>query len=504
VVSKGLAVECVRRFYDPEGDFASTTYNRLCLVLDPDNSGFSLKPFHPRKSVLPETNIAGVLLPSSSALSKFMGEPMRWKVHLEKHPSQRLDYYFLRSSFDPNEVESLQNVEEHTVYTPKNCKFDANLQIELTVNPDGTAIPRFIYKTGRDESETIATDGRPFFLDTTVGQPEIFPEAYIGLDFGTSNTSVSFVSQASIEIYEKRAQEKFWNDLSGLTSSLPYPVAAPLAKYLRAEPARLVSAAREFTEAALTVAAYLAYIECCTRKRSGASHLFKGFTQRSAGPLWNLFRESIRQGGKGMVFCADLRELTEAPLFGPVDRFVTEIAKEKHGKIDEREIDTIRPVQILANILQKVFAEAKFGVFQQVQKPRFGKAFRGLFRHAVGRPPFVMVSEYVGETSFAQDEAFVVRGTSGLPLHPLIFWNRCPHHPELDGGHCYLFDCVESPGVFSFKAAGATCTCIASLGNELSSLAEQLIEFSKADPTIVLSDVGALAEIEESRSPLVF
>ena len=55
-----------------------------------------------------------------------------------------------------------------------------------------------------------------------------------------------------------------------------------------------------------------------------------------------------------------------------------------------------------------------------------------------------------------------------------------------------------------FKAAGATCTCIASLGNELSSLAEQLIEFSKADPTIVLSDVGALAEIEESRSPLVF
>ena len=167
----------------------------------------------------------------------------------------------------------------------------------------------------------------------------------------------------------------------------------------------------------------------------------------------------MRNAGKGMVFCAQLKELTEAPLFGPVDRFVNEIAKEKHGKIDERDIDTVRPVQILANILQKVFTESKFGLFQQVQKPRFGKAFHGLFRHAIGRPPFVMVSEYVGEMSFSQDEAFVVHRTSGLPLQPLIFWNRCIHHPELDGGHCYLFDCAEAPGVFSFKAAGATCTC---------------------------------------------
>lgn len=505
VVSKGLAVECVRRFYDPEGDFVSTTYNRLCLILDPDDSGFRLKPFHPRKSELPESNIAGVLLPSSSALSKFIGQPMRWKVRLERNPSQRLDYYFLRSSFNPDEIESRQNVEEHTVYTPKNCKFDQNLQIELTVNTDGTAIPRFIYKTGRDESETIATDGRPFFLDTTVGRPEVFPEAYIGLDFGTSNTSVSFVSQASIETYEKRAQEKSWNDLSGLTSLLPYPLAAPLAKYLRADSGRLMSAAREFMEAGLALAAYVAYIEYCARKnKASTSYLFKGFTQRSAGPLWSLFKESMRKTGKSMVFCAPLRELTEPPLFGPVDRFVTEISKEKHRKIDEQGIDTVRPVQILANILQKTFAESKFGMFQQVQKPRFGKAFRGLFRHAVGRPPFVVISEYVGETSFSQDEAFVTHGTLGLPLQPLIFWNHCVDHPELDGGHCYLFDCVESPGVFSFKAAGAPCTCTVSLSNELSPLAEQMMEFCKSDPAIALSDVGDLVEMEECRSRLAF
>jgi hypothetical protein len=77
-------------------------------------------------------------------------------------------------------------------------------------------------------------------------------------------------------------------------------------------------------------------------------------------------------------------------------------------------------------------------------------------------------------------------------------------HPELDCGHCYFFDRVEAPGVFSFKAAGAPCTLTASMSNDLAPLAEQLIDFCQADPTIVLSDVGELQEIEESAARLVF
>jgi hypothetical protein len=497
VVSKGLAVECVRRFYEPEGDFASITYNRLCLILDPDKSGFRLKQFHPRSADVPRTDIAGVLLPSSSALGRFIGLPMRWKVRLDKNPSQSLDYYFLRSSFNPDEVGSLQNVEEHTVHTPKGCKFDSNLQVELTVSSDGTAAPKFIYKTGRDESEVIATNGRPFFLDVTLGKPEKFPSAYIGLDFGTSNTSVSFINQRSIETYEKRAQERFWNDLTGLTYTLPYPVAAPLAKYVRVDQARLVTAARDFTEAALSLAAYVAYLEYCAHKRKGNSYLFKGFTQRSAGPLWRLLHESVRAADKGSVVCMAMRDLTHSTLNQPLDHFVDLIAKEKHGKVDEREIDTVRPVQILANLLHKVFAEVKFGLFQQVQKPRLGKDFGGIFRHATGRPPFVTISKYSGESSFAQDDAYIVYGQSGLSLQPLIFWNACPQHPELDCGHCYLYDCMESPGVFSFKAAGAPCTCTASVDNDLAPLAEQLVEFSRADPVVPLVAVRELQEIGE-------
>jgi hypothetical protein len=497
VVAEGLAVECVRRFYQPEGDFASITYNRLCLLLDPDESGIRLKRFYPRNSGLPSSDIGATLLPSSSALGRFLGVPMRWKVRLERHPSRRLDYYFLRSSFDPNEVGSLQNVEERTVYTPKGCRFDWDLQIELTVTQDGTATPRFIYKTGRDESETVATRGKPFYLDMTLGQPDSLPEAYIGLDFGTSNTSVSFVSQASIEVYEKRAQEKTWNDLNDLISSLPYPLAAPLASYVRSEPAGLVSAARDFAEAALTIAAYLAYLEYCAHKGRAASYLLKGFTKRSAGPLWKLFKESTQAAGRSTDFSAHLKELTEPPLYDTVDRFVTQIAKEKHGKLSGLEMDTVRPVQILANVLQKVFSDCKFGLFQRVQKQRFEKTFHGFFRHATGRSPFVTVFKYNGELPFGQDEAFVVKSGAGLPLQPLIFWNQCPKHPELDCGHCYLFDSVELPGVFSFKAAAFPCTCVASTENEFAPLAHQLAEFTKADAPVALCHVGELRDITE-------
>jgi hypothetical protein len=504
VVAKGLAVECVRRFCRPEGDFACVTYNRSCLLLDPDESGFELKPFQPKTPGLPSSDVGGVLLPSSSALSRFVGEPMRWKVRLVRHPTQRLDYYFLRSSFDPNEVGSVQNVEEHTAFTPKECKYDHALQVELTVNPDGTAIPRFIYKTGRDDSEIIATRDRPFYLDMTLGQPDSLPEAYIGLDFGTSNTSVSYVSQASIEVYEKRAEEKSWNDLSGLISSLPYPLAAPLANYVRSDPARLVSAARDFAEAALTIAAYFAYHEYCAHKGSGSSRHLKRF-KRSAGPLWNLLQQSLLSAAGRTVFCAGLRELIEPPFLEVLNRFVSEIAKEKHGKISDKLIDTERPLQILANVLQKVFTDNKFGLFQQVRRERFGKRFEANFRHAVGPAPFLTISRYSGDHPFSEDDAFIVNGGTGLPLQPLIFWNRCPKHPELDCGHCYFFDSVESesPAVFSFKAAAFPCTCIVSTDNEFGSLASQLSEITNADTSVALCNIGNLRGAEADRTSMV-
>jgi hypothetical protein len=118
--------------------------------------------------------------------------------------------------------------------------------------------------------------------------------------------------------------------------------------------------------------------------------------------------------------------------------------------------------------------------------------------------PFLTVSRYTGELSFAQDEAFVVTSNWGLPLQPLTFWNRCPRHPELDCGHCYLFDSVEAPpSVFSFKAAAFPCTCVAAAENELAPLAAQLGEFVKEDPSVPKSEVGNLLEIADTGADLL-
>ena len=47
-----------------------------------------------------------------------------------------------------SDVKNLQNVEETTIHTPPRCEFDNALQVQLTIRRDGTAIPKFVYKSG--------------------------------------------------------------------------------------------------------------------------------------------------------------------------------------------------------------------------------------------------------------------------------------------------------------------------------------------------------------------
>lgn len=58
VVSKGIAIECARRFYTTEslGDFSAVTYNRLCLLLDPDRTGVEIKRFIPKGDSTPKSD----------------------------------------------------------------------------------------------------------------------------------------------------------------------------------------------------------------------------------------------------------------------------------------------------------------------------------------------------------------------------------------------------------------------------------------------------------------
>ncbi|MEW6186004.1 MAG: hypothetical protein AB1585_09730 [Thermodesulfobacteriota bacterium] len=500
VVSKGLAVECARKYFNKEGDFSSITYNRLCLILDSDCNGYEQKSFKSIGEGMPDVrNNPGVLLPSASILKSFMDNPMKWKVHLEKPPRRQLDYYFLRSSYDPQDLDNLQNIENRTIFTPKNCIFDSDIKIELLVKSDGTAIPNFIYKSGRTAKDRIEVKGKPFYIDMTCIETENVSEAYIGLDFGTSNTSISFIDEFSISTYRKRSTEKNWVELSDLISVLPFPIAAPLNQYLsEPDPIKSKIKAREFIEAALCLGSYISYIEFCINKPRSETRIFKGFTQRSATPLWDLLRTCVEKNGDKDYISSPYKELLNDNNKVIIEEALDFLARSKHGK-DKESYDILRPVRLLANISREVFEENIFGHFENIQKQRFSREYNGLFRHAHGsHPPFYNISKYIGTISFSQDDPVIYNKENGnlLSLQPLVFWDDCSDHPDLENGHCYFFDKAGKDNEFSFKATGYSCTCIVSLKSKYLELAERLIQIKKEDPKLSNYKIDLMEEIK--------
>lgn len=487
VVAKGLAVECARRFYTEEGDFGGVTYNRLCLILAPDQQGQQLIRFKPRVDGLPTVaDSPGVLLPSASIVSRFIGRPMVWRFKLQKPPRQHMKYYFLRSSFDPNDLENRQNVEHNRLHTPRGCVFDKDLKLHLMVEADGTAKSRFVYKSGRSEEETIAVDGQPFFLDMTYGgggggAGASGPKAWIGLDFGSSNSSLSFVTDDSIETYRKRSGAETWQTLGDLASSLPYPLAEPLARYVgQTDPDRLANAGRGFLEAAL---AFAAYVSLCDQPALAGSKHFKALTQRSIGPLWALIRRVLSERG-GRTVSAGFARLLESDTFDRVNEAVTFFGRYKHEKASSSAFDVLRVVQLVANISQTTLTGWVFGVFEQVQKPRFSAEYAGRFRQASGTPPFVRLWNYRGSRVFSEDQAYLVSVEDGvaLSLQPFIFWDSCQKHFDLEGGHCYLFDRAErSKEECLFKAVGHTCTVDAGTKERYLPIARQVKSWRDKD-----------------------
>lgn len=120
IVAKGLAIECTRRFYtEGSGDFRAVTYNRLCLALRANDGQVEVKRYRPiGDDRRPNVSDDGVLLPSASILSGMIDVPLRWKVSLSKPPTHVLDYYFMKSSFEPEDVQNLHNI-DHRILTPK-------------------------------------------------------------------------------------------------------------------------------------------------------------------------------------------------------------------------------------------------------------------------------------------------------------------------------------------------------------------------------------------------
>jgi hypothetical protein len=182
IVAKGLAVECARRFHTAgSGDFRAVTYNRLCLVVRPDGGELEVRRFRPRFEAGTADALGdGVLLPSASILTGLIGQPLRWRVKLGHPPRRMLDYYFLRGSFDPEDIQSLHNVDTR-VATPSRTSFGSSIEIELRVREDGTSIPAFVYGHGSQAMDEIRVEGEPFYLDMTFGSTRMPARRISGL-----------------------------------------------------------------------------------------------------------------------------------------------------------------------------------------------------------------------------------------------------------------------------------------------------------------------------------
>ncbi len=351
IVAKGLATECARRFFtEGQGDFRAVTYNRLCLALKADGADLEIKRARPISKEL-QLSIGsdfddGVLLPSASSLRGLVDKPLVWKVRLKSPPKRLLEYFFMRSSFDPDDLESRHNIVDHRAATPQNAKFQQAIEVELTVREDGTATPRFIY--GRsDQAPGVAVEGRPFHIDMTFASEETSSSTYLGFDFGTSASACSFVDSKDIQLIEERNRTPEWRELTELLADLPYPVAVPLARFIsEVDSHRREEKGREAAEALLTLAAYLAYADMCSVK-TGKSAFFKNVAHRSAGPLWALLRKCLEASPSNLTFASPLLALMKPGNVEQINVAVDNIAAAKHGK--KGFVDYVGLLNLLAN-----------------------------------------------------------------------------------------------------------------------------------------------------------
>jgi hypothetical protein len=152
----------------------------------------------------------------------------------------------------------------------------------------------------------------------TFAAEEVEGESYLGFDFGTSTSACSFIDSRHIQIVERQSEATGWREISDLVGDLPYPCAAPLARFMsEMDRERRMHRGRDAVEALLTLAAYTALMERGAHLRQRDS-LFKGFAHRSAGPLWGLLKQCLRTSD-GLVLSGCLLPLVRGATADQID-----------------------------------------------------------------------------------------------------------------------------------------------------------------------------------------
>lgn len=427
VVANGLAIECARRYYEPESEFVAVTYNPVKLYLDPDGTGAGSSQRY--RSIGDKIDMRQAkdfdLIPAAQSLKHFFDVPLLWRTRLPKSPRRYLDYYFSRPENDDHK--DCYNVESTRVVTRPNPQFDSHVKVELTVREDGTASPKFIYQSGSEEYNIPENSekGKPFYLDMTSDSESISEASgYIGLDFGTSSSSVCRLTNETIKVTAQRERDKAWRSLSDSISTLPYPVAVTLRSFLqsKAEARDSCALARECFECCLTYMAFVALAEVGSQRDSRG--LVKAFQHRSMGPLRALLVGALGKLKENAVFSTGFLRLLIPGNLDKIDLAIKEFTDNKHDKKDES-FDYQGHLNFIVSIIHSGCDDIAFGYSATHTVPDFSEfKFVGKFMVAHDNYPYLENFSYGCNDTIKPNDALLVSRQTGdfLILTPLIFW----------------------------------------------------------------------------------
>lgn len=470
VVSKGLAVECARRFHTDSGggDFESIVYNPLWLLLDVANTGIHPRKLIPLDDFLPDcSQQPALLLDAATPIQNLTGKPLNWKVRNTGPIPKDLHYYFLRSSGTnpgPNaqavgvSLDDRLNFEENHVTAPAGTRYDSDLRIRLLLRPDGTAEPTFVYQAANNKvAKECKKEGRPFFIEMTTGQKTKHTQqtAYLGLDFGTSNSSIAFVNHSTIKAMAERSKHVAWQELADLPARLPHPLAEPLQAYLGEHLNRdkQASYARQFIEACLTLMFVAGYYDLGFQKaeaggQTKTTRLLSDFRNNSAGPIWARIKE-IYKSPKHLKTPRISRawfKLMETGAFEMIETAVTLIAAVKHEKADVDDIEWHDTLHLMGNTAAVFSEETHFGYFEEVEHAAFGDDVTGCFRHATGKPPFTRRTRVGLPKALPQRQPYLFNSETrtAFALAPFYIFKQSDHANDFEHGLLLTLDTIDA------------------------------------------------------------
>ena len=459
VVSVGLAVECARRYYTEsnEGDFDNTIYNTLNLVINPNNRGYNIPKYKCLNHSLPEL-LDGVLLPSATSMKNLINKNIRWKFKLKAEPKNGLDYFFLRNSVDPENLDNVHNlIKTHVNIETK--KFSNHPEIELHIREDGTASAAF--HLNNDKNGTINCE--PFFIDMTVSDEHKSSASYLGIDFGTTNSSVSFISQDSIEKYSKQQQDEKFLINKYLIEDAPYLISLPYAKFINEY--ELEKKSRKFRiyyENSLSLLLYT--LICELRYNSIPSKFLFDEYMRASGSLYTAICNILPQINKKCIFSNQI-----APILN--DNKNRSVLKEanaflidyKHGSTINAAFNYEPILSLLSNINFNLFNNNNFGFFNNIYNDSFTDLISGGFILAKGNGVFTVTENAKVNAKFKPLHPYLFSKDYdyGISLFPFMFWCTCNTHFDSDFGHLYVFDrIVPSTSALKYTAIDTDCNLL--------------------------------------------